>query len=102
MIKTKSPSQWQALYQQYESSGLSITKFCKQQRISTSSFYKHREIQSPAKSFIQAQVTNHHSQRISLQSPMPSSIRLNTKTGILSLPLEIQPSFLAQLIRGLA
>ena len=102
MIRIKNKFQWPALYQQYESSGLSITKFCKQQKISTSSFYLHRDNQPVSNNFIQAQVTNQHSQSISLQTSLPSSITLETAAGTLSLPLEIQPSFLAQLIKGIA
>jgi len=102
MSKSKSPSQWQALYQQYESSGLSITTFCKQQKISTSSFYRYRDNQPASNNFIQAKVTNHQSQSISVQTSVPSSITLNTTAGILSLPLEIQPSFLIKLLKGLA
>ena len=57
MNKTKSPSQWQALYRQYETSSLSIAKFCKQQKISTSSFYRYRDNQPVSNNFIQAKVS---------------------------------------------
>ena len=102
MIKSKSPSQWQELYRQHEISGLSISKFCKQEKISTYSFYLHRDNQDASNNFIQAKVTNHQSQSISVQTSVPSSITLNTTAGILSLPLEIQPSFLIKLLKGLA
>ena len=56
----RTPEQWQQIFEQYAVSGLTVTVFCKQQKLNTSSFYawrKRLENNTPCASNIDKQET---------------------------------------------
>jgi len=100
----KTPNDWQAIFKQQKESGLSIKLFCKHHKISTSSFYKYKQLKRVQSGFIQAKVVQHTSttEQVTESSADLSVITLETSAGCLSLPSSTAPAFLIQLLRGLS
>ena len=99
-MKQRSHQAWQDLVKQQSEGQLSILEFCKQQKISTSCFYKHKAINraqspSPTKSFIKARRPQQNSTKVGAIEI------LHGKTQI-HVPANIQSVWLAELIRALA
>ena len=89
---------WRKLIEQQAKSNLSVTEFCKQNRLGQTYFYKQRsdlKKQSQSSSFIKV-------------SPLKTarlhraSIKLQYQQAELSLPLSLSPTWLAELIKALA
>jgi len=102
MRKTK--NDWQNIFKQHKESGLTIKVFCKQNKISSSSFYKYKQLVPCQSEFVQAKVvrgTSITKQEVAL-SNTGSVITLETSAGCLSLPKSTSPSFLIQLLKGLS
>jgi len=91
---------WEKLYTAYKVSGSSITNFCKQHRISTSSFYLHKPQLENQNKFITAKIISKVAQY--QYTALPQEIILNSTAGKLSLPSTTTPSFLIKLIKGLS
>ena len=102
MRKTK--NDWQSIFKQQKDSGLSIKIFCQQNKISSSSFYKYKQLILPQSEFVQAKVvraTNITKQVVEI-SNAATVITLETPVGRLSLPQPPTPAFLIELMRGLS
>jgi len=100
----KPPNDWQAIFKQQKESGLSIKLFCKHHKISTSSFYKYKQLQRTQGGFTEAKVVQHASttEQVIKTAADLSAITLETSVGRLSLPAATTPVFLIQLLRGLS
>ena len=102
MRKTK--SDWQNIFKQQKDSGLTIKVFCKQNKISSSSFYKYKQLIPCQSEFVQAKVIRETSitkQEVEV-SNAASVISLETSACRLSLPVSTTPAYLIQLVRGLS
>jgi len=99
MRTNRTQQQWKHLIQQQAESNLNIEQFCRQQKISTSSFYKYRQLISVGTSFTKISVqseTFHH------KITSSEHIKLVMPIGELQLPNETQPDYLVQLIKALS
>ena len=103
--KHRSQAEWQTIIQQQKDSGLSAVVFCRQQGLSSKTFYKHRRTQCET-----PKVDASHSLFIKIKKP-PTQIVSNTSdpVGILhyhNSQLHIQSStdvrWLAQLMQALS
>jgi len=95
---------WQNIFKQQKDSGLTIKIFCKQNKISSSSFYKYKQLMPRQSEFVQAKVVRQTSitkQEVEI-SNTASVIILETVVGRLSLPISTTPTYLIQLVRGLS
>jgi hypothetical protein len=101
MRKTK--NDWQNIFKQQKESGLTIKVFCKQNKISSSSFYKYKQLVPFQSEFVQAKSVRGAitKQEVAL-SNTGSVITLKTPAGCLSLPKSTTPAFLIQLLKGLS
>jgi hypothetical protein len=93
----RSQEEWQAIADNYPSSGLSKLDYCRQVGVSKTAFYMHcvkRQQKSETQSspFIEVKCT---------ASPS-TNITLTVGTASLALPLSCDPLWLAQLLRALA
>ncbi len=99
-MKQRSQQAWQDLVKQQSESQLSILEFCKQQKISTSCFYKHKAIYrsqspSPTKSFIRLE-------RPPQNNGKAEPIKIQHGNTRIHAPASVQPAWLAELIKALA
>ena len=103
-MKHRSVEQWQDIIEQQKNSGLSIATYCRENNISTTSFYHYRsklnfgrQIKAPAAQtgFVQVKPasTIEHSSAV---------ITLQTNLVTLKLPLTVSPQWLGQLLRELS
>lgn len=100
MASKKSPQQWQAIFDTYKTSGLTVAKFCQQNTIAPSVFYANQQRLKQTLSFIKAQV-------VAKPILKPSStdaigIRFSCSAGEVYLPSHIPAHYLVKLIRGLS
>ena len=100
----KTQNDWQNIFKQHQQSGLSIKVFCQQNKISSSSFYKYKQLMPAQSDFIQAKIVRQTSvtEQVAQVSNAAPTITLDTSVGRLSLPKSTTPSFLIQLVRGLS
>lgn len=98
-MKHKTQQHWRDLIKQQADSHLSVLEFCQQHKISTSNFYKHKAANKVASTsqknpFVKAERT---------QSSIPKQTIITLQWGQaqLYLPLNIQPSWLADFMRAL-
>ncbi|MFT5712077.1 MAG: hypothetical protein ACI9DQ_000479 [Glaciecola sp.] len=82
-------------------SGLSISDFCSINKISTSSFYLHKQKYAAKNSFVEATVVRHFSKQITGISSSRQTITLATSAGELSFPESISSYFLVSVIKDL-
>lgn len=98
-MKKRTQQAWQDLIKRQSQSGLSISDFCKQQKVSTSCFYKHKAILKiepapQANAFIKAEQPRQSSVKIE-----PIKVQYD-KTQI-HLPITIQAIWFAEFIKAL-
>ena len=99
-MKQRSHQAWQDLVKLQAEGQLSILEFCKQQKISTSCFYKHKAIYraqppSTTKSFIKAEFALQNNAKV-------EPIRIQHGKTRIHLPTSVQSLWLAELIKALA
>ena len=94
----RTQQQWQSLIQQQLQSGLTVEQFCRQQKLSTSSFYKYRQLLSISSSFTKVSVQSQTVQNI----VSSEQIKLQLPIGELQLPSVTSPDYLAQFIKALS
>lgn len=99
----KTPQQWDDIFEQQKNGSLSVQKFCQQEKISPSNFYKHKKLATSKNRFALVK----SSPVIQKPTPKPiddsnSRISLTTDAGHLSLPASTSADFLVQLVRGLS
>lgn len=90
--------EWQTIIEQQEASGLSVTEFCEQQQINQKYFYARRDTlrkkkqDKPTASFV----------KISKAPTVSAAILLQVNDVRLTLPLNCEPLWLAQLLKALS
>lgn len=95
-MKRKKLTDWQQLIEQQQTSGLSIVAFCKQQQLTTSSFYKYRarlQDKTPKPKLVKVAIGN--------TNQMLGTITLNHHNTQLTLPSCCEPQWLADLMKAL-
>ena len=98
MGKMKSQEQWQQIFAEQKSSGLTIVDFCRQHQLSTSNFYTRRKLLVKSEhTFVQAKIT----QQVELMSK-GEPIMVNIGKATVSLPDKTPASYLVHLLRELA
>ncbi len=99
-MRTETIEKWQSLIQQQSVSALPVTQFCKLKQISLTCFYKYKnqfqtDIQAPMiKSFIKVQPPE--------VSNTMSVIKIQYQQATLSLPSNLEPMWIANLLKALA
>jgi putative transposase len=98
MKKTHNQAQWQTLIQKQQASGLTISDYCQQQQIPTSSFYAFKKkLGLTSNNFVRAKVT----QQIELIEEEQQPITLSVGKANVSFPATTPATYLAQLLREL-
>jgi len=94
---TRNETQWQTLIQNQQTSGLTISNYCQQHKLPTSSFYAFKKkLGLTSNSFVRAKVI----QQIELLEEQPS-ITLTVGKASVSLPATTPATYLAQILREL-
>jgi putative transposase len=94
----RSSQEWQTIINQQEASGLSVMDFCEQQQINKKYFYARRHALfkkfqcKPTTSFVKVSKTPMDSATMSLQ----------VRDARLTLPLNCEPLWLAQLLKAIS
>ncbi len=103
MRKFRSPQQWQQILEDQQQSGLTISEFCRQHKISTSGFFtqrkKHGLTHATTSAFISTKVTKQTSTEVHRDVKQP--IVLELLAAKLTLPAETPPEYLVMLLNGL-
>lgn len=95
---TRNQTQWQTLIQNQQTSGLTVSNYCQQHQLPTSSFYAFKKkLGLTSNSFVRAKVT----QQIELIEEEPPSITLMVGKANVSLPVTTPATYLAQILREL-
>ncbi|CAG20017.1 IS66 family insertion sequence element accessory protein TnpA [Photobacterium profundum] len=95
---TRNETQWQTLIQNQQTSGLTISNYCQQHQLPTSSFYAFKKkLGLTSNSFVRAKVI----QQIELLEEQPS-ITLTVGKANVSLPATTSATYLAQILRELS
>jgi putative transposase len=92
---TRSQVQWQNIIEEQEISGLTIADYCRQHKISTTTFYACRKkFGSTQSTFVKATIT----QQVEVFSnSVPITLTISSAT--LTLPSTTSASYVAQLLR---
>jgi hypothetical protein len=102
----RTPQQWQTLFQAQTDSGLSIKKFCFEQSIPTSSFYKNKSILKTAVIPISSTTLSSPFSQVLRAEPYnqnaPHEIKLNVGKVELTLDGKTDVRWLANLVGQLA
>ena len=101
MSKKKSKPDWTNIFKYQKESGLSISDFCSINKISTSSFYLHKQKYAAKNSFVEATVVSRVSEQVTEISSARQTITLTTHAGELSFSGSISSDFLVSVIKGL-
>ena len=95
----RSQEQWQSIIKDQQSSSLTIIDYCRQHKLSLTSFYAHRKkLDLTQSGFICAKVT----QQVEFETRQPENINLCVGNATLTFPNSIPASYLAQLLREFA
>ena len=95
---TRSQEQWQTIIDDQQTSGLTIIAYCRQQQLSTSSFYAvKKKLGLTSGNFVRAKIT----QQVELIEQQ-ASITLTVGKANVSFPTTISATYLSQLLRELA
>mgnify|MGYP001220454115 CR=1 FL=1 len=99
----RSHEDWTNLIQQQPSSGLTITDFCRQHKLSTSSFYARKASMTnttpkSGASFVKAVAPVTVITQALTSQP---TICLQHQTGLWTFPISLPPSYLLEFIKGL-
>jgi hypothetical protein len=94
----RSFQEWQTIIEQQEASGLSIIEFCEQQQLNQKYFYAKRDTlrkkkpSKPTVSFV----------KVSQTPTVSAAILLQVNNARLTLPLNCEPLWLAQLLKAIS
>jgi len=95
---THNETQWQTLIQNQQTSGLTISNYCQQHQLPTSSFYAFKKkLGLTSNSFVRAKVI----QQIEFLEEQPSITLTIGKVNV-SLPATTSAAYLAQILRELS
>lgn len=93
----RNQEQWQAIIEKQQTSGLTIIDYCRENQLSTSSFYATRKkLKSTSNNFVHAKVTQ-QVELITQQQP----IELSLGQAKLTFPSNTCPAYLGQVLREL-
>jgi putative transposase len=96
---TRNETQWQTLIQNQQTSGLTISDYCQQHQLPSSSFYAFKKkLGLTSNSFVRAKVT----QQIEFIEEQQPSITLTVGKANVSLPATTPATYLAQILRELS
>ena len=94
---TRSQEQWQTIIDDQQTSGLTILDYCKQQQLSTSSFYAVRKkISLSSGNFVRAKIT----QQVEVVTEQ-TFITVSVGRANVSLPTSTSVTYLSLLLRDL-
>lgn len=97
MSKHRSFEQWQDIINRHQSSGLTISDFCRDNNISTTAFYAtKKKLTDEKSSFAKASIT----QPLKINTGI-AHIVLTVGLAKVCLPQSTSPIYLAQLLKGL-
>ena len=103
MRKFRSPDQWRQILEDQQQSGLTISEFCRQHKISTSGFFtqrkKHGLVNATTSALVSTQVTKHTTTAVRRDIKEP--IVLELSVARLTLPAETPADYLITLLNGL-
>ena len=103
MRKFRCPDQWRQILEDQQQSGLTISEFCRQHKISTSGFFtqrkKHGLVNATTSAFVSTQVTKHTATEVHREVKQP--ILLELSDARLTLPAETPADYLLTLLNGL-
>jgi len=97
IMKHKTLDEWQKLISQQQTSGLAIVDFCKEHRVSTSSFYKFRgrlQQQDNPPRFVKAS-------KSAIDATIQSSVSVRLGDVSLSFSTPCEPVWLASFVKAL-
>ena len=95
---TRTEAQWQTLIQNQQTSGLTISDYCQQHHLPTSSFYAFKKkLNLTSNRFVRAKVI----QQIEFLEDQPS-ITLSVGNANVTLPATTPAIYLAQILRELS
>ncbi len=105
MANRRSDQEWMAIFQQYENSSLTQREFCRQNKLSPSTFFAKRRLlqlssESRQSGFVRAEVieqTTHYQ----LTKPVLANMTLSINDIELSIPQGTPAGYLAELIGAL-
>ncbi len=104
MRKFRSPDQWQEILAEQQKSGLTISEFCRQEKISVSCFFsqrkKHGAVNDTTSAFVSTTVTKHTATEV--QQDVEQPIVLELSSARLTLPIETSAHYLITLLNGLS
>ena len=102
-MSRKTFDDWKNLVEKQIASGLTVPKFCHQHNLNPKYFYSRKSMvykEHNSTGFIQAQIITQKTTQIT--NSVEPSIKLNTASGELSLPVDTSAHFIVALIHGLA
>ena len=103
MRKFRSPDEWRQILENQQHSGLTISEFCRQHKISTSGFFTQRKkyglSETTASAFISTKVTKQTSTEVYRDVEQPIVLELSAVR--LTLPTETPTDYLLTLLNGL-
>ncbi len=104
-MRKKTLKKWQAIIQQQTNSGLSVSRFCKTNRMSITCFYKYKkELNKSANPEAEDSVANNSF--VKIQPPKISNsgdmIKIQYQQSTLCLPTTLAPDWIANLLKALA
>ncbi|WP_351089695.1 IS66 family insertion sequence element accessory protein TnpB [Shewanella sp. S1-49-MNA-CIBAN-0167] len=106
-MATRSHEDWAALIQQHPASGLTISAFCRQHKLSVSGFYARKADMAktnsqPIAPFVMATLTSLTAMTTQAQpSASAQAIHFQHHTGLWTFPSSLPPSYLLEIIKGL-
>ena len=96
---TRNETQWQTLIQNQQTSGLTISDYCQQHQLPSSSFYAiKKKLGLTSNSFVRAKVT----QQIEFIEEQQQPITLSVGKANVSFPATTPATYLAQILRELS
>lgn len=103
MRKFRSPDQWRQILEDQQQSGLTISEFCRQHKISISGFFtqrkKHGLVNATTSAFVSTKVAKHTAREVHREVKQPIVIELSAAR--LTLPAETPADYLITLLKGL-
>lgn len=103
MKKFRSPDQWRQILEDQQQSGLTISEFCRQQKISVSCFFSQRKklglANTATSAFVSTKVTKQTSTEV--QRDVKQPIVLELSAARLTLPAETPAGYMLTLLNVL-
>lgn len=104
----RSDQEWLAIFQRYENSSLTQREFCRQNKLSTSTFFAKRRLlelsseKQHQSGFIRAEVVEQTTTHYQMAKPVAANMTLSFNDVELSIPPGTPAEYLAELIGALS